>query len=80
MEDDKLSGESTYRGVGYRVTLIRSNVGDERRTFRVDIRHLHGLVAANTFISPGFYSTDAEAHKAAMELVELYIDRQIGPG
>jgi len=67
--------EGSYRRVGYTVSLIRSNVG--QWTFRVDVHPSNDLVASETFISPGFYNTDFEAHRAALELAELYIDRQL---
>ena len=75
MEDIKQSEGGTYRRVGYTVTLIGSTLG--QWTFRVDVYQSDGWVAGNTFISPGFYSTDTEARKAAIELSELYIDRQL---
>lgn len=65
--------EGSYRRVGYSVSL-RSNVG--QWTFRVDVHPSNDLVASETFIS-GFYNTDVEAHRAAVELAELYIDRQL---
>ena len=67
--------EGSYRRVGYTVSLRKSNVG--QWTFRVDVHQSNGLVASDTFISPGFYNTDVEAHRAALELAELYIDRQL---
>ena len=76
MADIELSEEGSYRRVEYSVTLIGSTFGREQWTFSVDIRPLHGWVTGDTFISPGFYSTDAEARVAAVELVKLYIDRQ----
>jgi hypothetical protein len=66
--------EGSYRRVGYSVSL-RSNVG--QWTFRVDVHPSNDLVASETFISPAFYNTDVEAHRAAVELAELYIDRQL---
>lgn len=55
--------EGSYRRVGYSVSL-RSNVG--QWTFRVDVRPSNDLGASETFISPGFYNTDVEAHRAAV--------------
>jgi hypothetical protein len=78
MADIELSVEGSYRRVAYTVSLIRSNLGREQWTFCVDVHALQGWVAGDTFISPGFYGTDAEARQAAVELVKLYIDRQWG--
>ncbi|MFL1585120.1 hypothetical protein NKZ05_11555 [Stutzerimonas stutzeri] len=76
MADIELSVEGSYRRVAYTVTLIGSTFGREQWTFNVDIRPLQGWVTGDTFISPGFYNTDAQAQEAAVELVKLYIDRQ----
>lgn len=76
MADIELSVQGSYRRVEYTVTLIGSTLGQERWTFRANIHQLDHWVAGDTFVSPGFYCTDAEAHQAAIEVVELYIDRQ----
>tara|TARA_Y100000815_G_scaffold97239_2_gene86059 strand:- start:21038 stop:21289 length:252 start_codon:yes stop_codon:yes gene_type:complete len=76
MADIELNVKGSYRRVAYTVSLIGTTLGQERWTFRVDIRALQGWVAGDTFFSPGFYGTDAEARDAAVELVKLYVDRQ----
>ncbi|MGE6528793.1 hypothetical protein ACQKEM_07185 [Pseudomonas sp. NPDC077382] len=76
MADIELSEDGGYRRVEYTVVLVGSALGREQWTFRVVIHPLQGWVTGDTFVSPGFYGTDAEARVAAVELVELYIDRQ----
>ena len=68
--------EDSYRSVRYTVILIGSAVGKKPWTFRVEIHPVDDRIAGETFVSPGFYCTDAEAHKGAVELVKLYVDRQ----
>lgn len=76
MADIELSVEDSYRSVRYTVILIGSSVGKKPWTFRVEIHQVDGWIAGETFVSPGFYCTDAEARKGAVELVKLYVDRQ----
>ncbi|HAW22746.1 MAG TPA: hypothetical protein DCX38_05200 [Pseudomonas sp.] len=76
MANIELSVEGIYRKVSYTVFVIRSIVEQEPWTFRVEIHPVDGWGAGDTFFSPGFYCTDAEARKAAVELVELYVDRK----
>lgn len=78
MADIELNVEGSYRRVAYTVSLIGSTLGREQWTFRVNVHGLQGWVAGDTFFSPGFYCTDAEALHAAVELVKLYVDRQWG--
>lgn len=78
MADIELSVEGSYRRVAYTVILVGTAVGQEQWTFRADIHPVDGWSAGDTFVSPGFYGTDVDARQAAVELVELYIDRQWG--
>lgn len=77
MADRELSVEGSYRRVAYTVSLIGSTLRREQWPFSVDVHAVQGWVAGDTFLSPGFCRTDAEARDAAVELV-LYVDRQWG--
>lgn len=77
MADIEVNVEGIYRRITYTVIVAGTAIGQERWTFRAYLPQAGGWFAGNTFESPGFYRTDAEARNAAVELVELYIDRQL---
>lgn len=76
MANVELRVEGIYRRVRYTVILLGSDLGQKPWIFCVEIHSVDGWITGETIVSPGLYFSNAEARKGAVELVEMYIDRQ----